>query len=267
MATNTASYSFLKPTVGGDSNVWGGYLNSNWDDVDDLFDGTSPVTGIDINGGSIDNTPIGAASASTGVFTTMTATAAMMAGADDTTQGIVNIYGAAVTDGGLLKLFAAGDQDANNDFFSFGFNGEDFRLADDGGVSLLDFDVSLDRWVVGKDLVVNSSGYTQVSRGTTGERPASATGGRIRFNETTLAYEGGNDTDWKPLGGAGLFKGENGEAGDTSNGAGDIFRVHEQTLNTDVTIDADENAVAVGPLTIASGVTLTIASGGTLRIV
>ena len=72
MATNTTTYSFQKPTVGGDEDAWGGYLNANWDSVDDLLDGTTAVTGIDINSGSIDGTPIGANSASTGAFTTMT---------------------------------------------------------------------------------------------------------------------------------------------------------------------------------------------------
>jgi len=33
-------------------------------------------------------------------------------------------------------------------------------------------------------------------------------------------------------GGAGLFKGENGDTGDTTNGLGDIFRVHENALDT-----------------------------------
>lgn len=72
MASNTASYSFLLPTVGSDTNVWGGYLNQNWEDVDDLLDGTTPVNGIDINGGSIDGTPIGANSADTGEFAGLT---------------------------------------------------------------------------------------------------------------------------------------------------------------------------------------------------
>jgi len=71
MATNTTTYSFQKPTVGGDEDAWGGYLNANWDSVDDLLDGTTAVTGIDINSGSIDGTPIGAASASTGNFSTL----------------------------------------------------------------------------------------------------------------------------------------------------------------------------------------------------
>lgn len=65
---------------------------------------------------------------------------------------------------------------------------------------------------------------------------------------------------------AGLYKGERGTVG-PSTGAGDIFRVNEQTLNTNVTIDADENANATGPLAVASGVTLTVTSGGNLSIV
>jgi len=63
-------------------------------------------------------------------------------------------------------------------------------------------------------------------------------------------------------GGGGLYKGENGETGSS---AGDIFRVHEQTLNTNVTIDSDENGLCAGPLTIATGVTLTV--NGNLSIV
>ena len=44
------------------------------DNVDNLLDGTTPVTGIDINSGSIDGTPIGANSASTIAGTTISAT-------------------------------------------------------------------------------------------------------------------------------------------------------------------------------------------------
>jgi len=74
MPSNTTTYSFQKPTVSGDEDAWGGYLNANWDKTDDLFDGTTPVTGIDINSGSIDGTAIGANSASTGAFTTIVGT-------------------------------------------------------------------------------------------------------------------------------------------------------------------------------------------------
>jgi hypothetical protein len=46
--------------------------------------------------------------------------------------------------------------------------------------------------------------------------------------------------------------------------AGGIFRTNAQSLTSDVTILATENANVTGPLTIATGVTLTVNSGGTL---
>ena len=47
----------------------------------------------------------------------------------------------------------------------------------------------------------------------------------------------------------------------------DIFRVNAQTLSSNTTIDADENASATGPLAVASGVTLAVTTGGNLSIV
>ena len=70
--------------------------------------------------------------------------------------------------------------------------------------------------------------------------------------------------------GVGAFQGDNASGAlrcDSTNGKKDIFRVHEQELNTNVTIAATDNALASGPLTVASGVTLTIANGGRLAIV
>ena len=61
-----------------------------------------------------------------------------------------------------------------------------------------------------------------------------------------------------PAGGAGYFQGENGATGDTTNGKGDIFRVHEQQLDTDTTIASGDNAGAFFSLTVATGVTLTV---------
>jgi len=64
--------------------------------------------------------------------------------------------------------------------------------------------------------------------------------------------------------GGGLFKGDNGTIGTQPD---DIFRVNTQTLNANVTIANTENASATGPVTVANGVTLTVQSGGTLRII
>ena len=64
--------------------------------------------------------------------------------------------------------------------------------------------------------------------------------------------------------GGGRYKGERGTNGPAA-AAGDIFRVHEQELNTSTTIDSTENALCSGPLTVASGVTLTVS--GNLTVV
>ena len=45
---------------------------------------------------------------------------------------------------------------------------------------------------------------------------------------------------------------------------GGLFRTNAQTLDSNVTILATENAQVTGPLTVASGVTLTVESGGRL---
>ena len=46
--------------------------------------------------------------------------------------------------------------------------------------------------------------------------------------------------------------------------ASGMFRTNAQTLSSNTTILATENANVTGPLTVASGVTLTVESGGTL---
>jgi hypothetical protein len=113
----------------------------------------------------------------------------------------------------------------------------------------------------------STTGAALIPVGTEAQRPTPAKG-HLRFNDDIDKFEGYDGTEWGTVGGGGgYFKGENGAVGDATTGPGDIFRINEQTLNTNVTIDADENASATGPLTIASGVTLTVTSGGNLSIV
>lgn len=69
----TTNYNFDLPTVGADNDNWGQKLNDNWTATDALLGGSTPVSGIDINGGAIDNTPIGAVIAAAGSFTTIAA--------------------------------------------------------------------------------------------------------------------------------------------------------------------------------------------------
>lgn len=66
--------------------------------------------------------------------------------------------------------------------------------------------------------------------------------------------------------GAAYYSGNNGDVG-VASGLGDIFRVHTNTLNANVTIYSGNNALAAGPITVASGKTLTIQSNARVSIV
>ena len=70
-------------------------------------------------------------------------------------------------------------------------------------------------------------------------------------NGQTLITDGSGTLTWG-AGGGGSF------LGDSGGGTADIIRVHEQQLDTDVTIPSGENAGAFFSLTVATGVTLTV---------
>ena len=67
----------------------------------------------------------------------------------------------------------------------------------------------------------------------------------------TLITDGSGTLSWG-AGGGGSF------LGDSGGGTADIVRVHEEQLDTDITVAANTNGLAAGPLTVATGVTVTV---------
>jgi len=78
----------------------------------------------------------------------------------------------------------------------------------------------------------------------------------------------GSDTYWSsPAGGSGgYYKGNDGTVGSASS-ANNLFRINSNTMSNNITVAAGENALTVGPLTIQSGYTLTVQTGGRAVII
>jgi hypothetical protein len=100
--------------------------------------------------------------------------------------------------------------------------------------------------ITGK-LTLSATSALKLNVGTTAQRPASPVTGDIRYNSDTLKYEGYGNGAWGQLGG-----------GATGGGADQIFNLNGQTVTVNYTMPTGFNASTVGPLTIASGITVTV---------
>lgn len=104
----------------------------------------------------------------------------------------------------------------------------------------------------GTTLVQKSSdtGSAYIPSGTTAERDTSPAAGYLRFNSTTGQAEIYTGSAWSAVGG-----------GATGAGGDQVFVENDQSVDNDYTISTNRNAMSTGPITIASGVTVTVPSG------
>lgn len=103
---------------------------------------------------------------------------------------------------------------------------------------------------------LTGTGYLDLPVGTTAERPGSPTSGMVRFNTSLVTFEGYDGTAWGAIGG-----------GATGGGSDDVFYENGQTVTTNYTLTTSKNAVSAGPITINSGVTVTVPTGQSWVIV
>src|SRR5210317_1399302 len=101
-----------------------------------------------------------------------------------------------------------------------------------------------------------TDGAANVPAGATGDRPGSPVTGQFRFNTTSTSFEGYNGTSWGAVGG-----------GATGGGTDAWALEHDNTITTDYTIGTGKNVINAGPMTINSGVTVTVPTGSSWSIV
>ena len=101
-----------------------------------------------------------------------------------------------------------------------------------------------------------STGYFDLPSGTTAQRPASPNSGWARFNTDTVQFEGYTGTLWSSIGG-----------GAKGGGSDSVFFENDQTVTTNYTLTTNKNAVTAGPVTVNSGIVVTIPSGSSWVVV
>jgi hypothetical protein len=103
---------------------------------------------------------------------------------------------------------------------------------------------------------LNAVGYTTtvgsviITSGTTAQRDGSPSAGYFRFNSESSAFEGYNGSAWGSIGG-----------GATGGGGDAVFVENDQSVTANYTIPATKNAMSTGPISINSGVTVTVSTG------
>lgn len=103
---------------------------------------------------------------------------------------------------------------------------------------------------VGVTIETAQTGALATPAGTTAERGGSPQAGYFRFNTDTDSWEGYDGVVWKAVGG-----------GATGGGADEVFVENSQFVTVDYTIPSSRNAMSTGPVTVNSGIAVTVSDG------
>jgi hypothetical protein len=152
------------------------------------------------------------------------------------------------------------------------------------------------------DSTFSSTGALTISKGTTAQQPGSPTTGMLRYNSTTNELEGysGSSPAWKSVGGSAisndtstatnvyplfaaatsgtalniytsnaklLYKPSTGEFQASVLNAGNGIVINNQTVSVSYTIAAGTSGMSTGPITIASGQSVTVSSGSRWAVI
>jgi hypothetical protein len=105
-------------------------------------------------------------------------------------------------------------------------------------------------------LACTGSGALVLPVGSSAARPGTPSTGMIRYNSNITQFEGYNGAVWGTIGG-----------GAKGAGTDQVFFENDQTVTTSYSITAGKNAVTAGPVTIDTGITVTVPSGSSWSIV
>ena len=108
------------------------------------------------------------------------------------------------------------------------------------------------------DANFSGTGAVKIPVGTTAQRPGSPSTGQFRWNSTTGSAEIYDGSAFSAVGGGG---------GATGTGSDAIFLNYGQTVTGSYSIPANTNSLSAGPISVASGQSVTIPAGSRWVIV
>jgi hypothetical protein len=100
--------------------------------------------------------------------------------------------------------------------------------------------------LAGTSFTLSGTGVLNLPSGTTAQRPTGAVG-QLRYNSTLARIETYNGSSWI-------------EFGSASGASGAIYESNK-TISANYTISTNKNGMSAGPITISSGVSVTVPSG------
>ena len=128
-------------------------------------------------------------------------------------------------------------------------NGKTALVYNDGTDVAAQFDYAGDLSVAtlssAGDGTFTGTGQVKLPAGTTAQRSGSPANGMIRYNSSLSQFEGYGAGQWGGIGGA---------------QAGGAIMTNKTTASVSYTIASGENGLSVGPITVDSGVTITVAT-------
>ena len=243
---------------------------------------TSPA----ISGGTIDNASVGATTASTGAFTTLSASSTVSGAGFSTYLASPPAIGGTAAAAGAFTTLSASSTVSGTGFSTYLASPPAIGGTAPAAGAFTTLTATLDS-------TFSSTGALSISKGTTGQRPTPASG-MLRFNTTTVEFEGYNGTAWASVGGAALsndtstatdvfplfanattgtastlftgnasllYKPSTGELKARVPVASNGIVVNSQTVATSYTIAAGFSAMSAGPITLSGGAVVTLSSG------